>query len=268
MLPRLKLSNREIEKLRSIFQPPAPTKQIYPLLVPILTALLSFTAGYVLAGKQGDEARRTAKIDRRITAIREASEFVYRKGPLLEDRIYSAWEDVDSMLSEVNSNPQWPFKISGGSTPAELTEVERRVQTVTDSARKINDEAEQLLADGAVDEAIMISLFEGTRSFHVVSDVPAELKMTLQEKAKMSNPFLPKLLEIPSLSRGARVGKTYHLTPEEIKALKAVQSNSQVTDKAILQLSKNILEDRDQRLRNQLASLNSRAKFAIEHLDK
>jgi hypothetical protein len=228
--------------------------------------------GYLLAGKQGDEARKTAKIDRRITAIREASELVYRRGPALEDKIYFAWGEVDSILTAVNSNSQWPYNPVGASLVGEIMEAERKAQAVIDSATKTDAEADQLLADGAIEEAFMSSLFEGSGSRRFPLDVPVELEMTLQEKARVAAFGTPKLSAIQPLSgRPLTVPQNDHsaiLTPEASEHLKALQTNIRELVKDQLQLSKTALEGHDQLVRNQLVSLYNSGKFAIEHLNQ
>jgi hypothetical protein len=222
----------------------------------------------------GEEARKTAKIDRRITAIREASELIYRGGPVQANNILRVWLDVDSMLTAVNSNSQWPYNAEGGTLVGEMQEAERKAQAAIDSAAKTGAETDQLLIDGTITEAFMSSLFEGSGSLVFASEAPLQLKMTLQEKAKIANSNAPKLSAIPPLSgRPLTVPDPKHtnsafLTPEAVEQLRLVQKNIRELMKSQLQPSKERLEVRDRLLRRQLVSLHSRMKFAAEHLDQ
>ena len=273
-------SRHEIEKLREIFQP-SPIKQTHPFAVPILTALLGLGAGFILANKQGEEARKNTKMDRRIIAIREVSELVYRKGPMLEETILNAWETADSELTAVNANPAWPCKPEEACSSEQFTENQREAGDLAEKARQVVNEADQLLAEIATEDAVMSSLFKNGGPSRFTVEFPAALKMTLKEKAKLigeaMSPYKPP--PAPALS-GRRTtpfhkdkgesgkGQRWPIPPEAMKYFKTLQA--QTRDLAIFQLrlSEDAFENRDELIGSQLLLLYNRTKFAIEHLDQ
>ncbi len=144
------LSKLERARLHSILQPPPNAQSAHPWLLLVvggaISAVIGLATNLILVSRQGDEARKTAKIDRRIAAVQQASELIYRKGSQVRLNLREAWLDVSDAVSDVESDPFWPHAAGEAITiPAKRQQAETAVQV---SARKTIDEAKDFLAEG------------------------------------------------------------------------------------------------------------------------
>jgi hypothetical protein len=219
---------------------------------------------------QGGETRKTQRVERRITSIREASDLVYRRGPAATLAIFNAWELVGSKLSEVESQPFWPYAPGEAILP-EMPK-EKSVKAALDSAYAPLTEGADLLAQMEMQGALIATLFDGGGPTRSLTDVPIELTWNLQQERDLVQG--PRLLPMPKGNLkptppvAARGGGPPEI-PEELKERFRVASrNLREVTLHQLQSSKDGLEAEDAILKKLLIWLHGRIKFAIEHLDQ
>src|SRR5579871_5750312 len=119
-MQRFMFSKLEREKLKSIFlsdQAKQKTSVVPQLMILVATALVGLGPTALSISRQGDETRKTQRIERRISSIREASDLVYGRGVTTVQDIFTAWNSMNYLLEEVESEPLWPYKAGEAISP-------------------------------------------------------------------------------------------------------------------------------------------------------